>query len=88
MKSQITRRILLFIKNNSVYFASDIDNFKKIIETLGQIAPFEVEIIDVREKPELAEEYRVDALPTLIVGDIRYVGKPSPEKAMEIFKKA
>jgi hypothetical protein len=87
MNSQSPKKILLFIQKKSVYFSTDVGDFKKIISTLGKIAPFEVEVIDATANPELAEKYKIEALPTLIIGHKRYIGSPSAEKAMEIFKK-
>jgi protein-disulfide isomerase len=34
----------------------------------------------------MAEKYKVDALPTMIIGDKRFIGQPSTEKIMQIIK--
>ena len=82
------KKVLLFLKNDSVYFSTDIDDFKKIISVLGKMPTLDVQIVDVTQNPELAEEYRIDALPTLVIGNRKYIGQPDPTKAIEIFKKA
>lgn len=82
----MSKKILLFTVKNSVYFSANIADFKKIISSLGKISPFEVEIVDVAEHPELAEKYRIDALPTLVIGEKRYIGRPTPQKAIEILE--
>lgn len=80
------RKILLFNSRNSFYFASGIDEFREIIVSLSSLAPFDIEVIDVTENPELAEKYHIDALPTLIIGNKRYIGQPDAQKAIKIFK--
>lgn len=87
MKNADAKKIILFISKNSSYFSTNIDDFREIVSVLGKLSPFNVEVVDVSEQPELAEKYRIDALPTLIIANVKYVGKPSAEKAIEIFKK-
>lgn len=79
------RKIMLFILKNTDYFAVDVEDFNKIIVSLSKLSPFEVQVIDTTIHPELAEKYKIDALPTLIIDNKRYVGKPSSKKALEIF---
>ncbi len=38
-----------------------------------------LEVVDIADNPELAEQYNIEALPTLIVGSRRYIGAPTPE---------
>lgn len=83
----MVNKILLFISKKSVYFSADIRSFKKILAAMEKLAPYEVETIDVSENPELAEKYKIEALPTLIVNDARYIGVPTSQKAIEIFSK-
>jgi protein-disulfide isomerase len=81
-----TTKILLFISKHSLYFQVAMEEFKKLMKTLEEIQPFEAEIIDVNEKPEMAEIHKVDALPTLIIGDKRFIGQPNTEKILKIIK--
>jgi hypothetical protein len=81
------KKIILFISKDAEYFSADKSEFKKIVQSLMQISPFEVQVIDVLEHPEMAEKYKIAALPTLIINDHYYVGKPSAKKAIEIFHK-
>lgn len=84
----MTNKILLFIKKDATYFSTDIENFKKIISALGKIRPSKIEVIDIVDHPEMAEKYKIEALPTLIINERRYIGKPSPTKAIEIFRES
>jgi protein-disulfide isomerase len=77
-------KILLFISKTSIYFHTTMEEFQKLMTALEEVQPFTSEIIDINEKPEMAEEYKVDALPTLIIGDKRFIGQPNMEKIMEV----
>jgi protein-disulfide isomerase len=77
-------KILLFISKSSIYFQVTMDEFENLLKALEKMQPFEHEIIDVNEDAEKAEEYKIDALPTLIIGDKRFIGKPDVEKIMEV----
>jgi protein-disulfide isomerase len=79
-------KILFFISKSSLYFQTTMEEFQKLLKALEEIQPFTSEIIDVNENPDMAEEYKVDALPTMIIGDKRFIGQPSTEKIMEIIK--
>jgi thioredoxin-related protein len=87
MKNKSSKKILLFLKRNSVYFSTNINDFKKIMDTLSKMPLFNVEVIDITKNPELAEKYKIDALPTLIIGDKKYIGVPNTEKTIDILKK-
>jgi protein-disulfide isomerase len=82
-----SNKVLLFVSKNSLYFQATVDEFAKIIEVLQQGGPYKSEVIDVMEHPELAEEYKVDALPTLIIGDTRFIGKPEADQVLEYVKR-
>lgn len=79
-------KILLFISKSSLYFQTTMAEFQKLMKALEEVQPFTSEVIDVNNKPEMAEKYKVDALPTMIIGDKRFIGQPSAEKIMEIIK--
>jgi protein-disulfide isomerase len=79
-------KIMLFISKSSLFFHTTMEEFQKLLKTLEKIQPFSSEIIDVNEQPELAEKYKIDALPTVIINDKRFIGQPSSEKIMEIIK--
>jgi len=80
-------KILLFISKDSIYFQVTMDEFQKLITALQNLQPFESEIIDVNETPDKAEEYKVDALPTLIIGDKRFVGQPKADEILKLMEK-
>lgn len=69
--------ILLFISKESATYQFT----KRQVElacgqALGKDVP-QVKVIDISEHPELAEQYNIEALPTLIVGSKRYIGAPT-----------
>jgi protein-disulfide isomerase len=80
-------KILLFISKSSIYFQTTMEEFQKLLEILEEIQPFTSEIIDVNEQPEMAEKYKIDALPTMIIGDKRFIGQPHVEQVMEVVTK-
>ena len=63
-----------------------MEEFQKLLKALEQVQPFESEVIDVMENPDMAEKYKVDALPTLIIGDKRFIGQPKAENIMKIIR--
>jgi thioredoxin-like negative regulator of GroEL len=86
MNKPQTTKIILFISKLSIYFQSTMAVFKEVVEELEDHQPFEVRVIDVEEEPEVAEEYKVDAIPLLIIGDKRFVGNPDKKKILSIVK--
>jgi len=85
MPNQPTK-ILLFISKSSIYFQTTMEEFQKLLKVLEESQPFTSEIIDVNKDPEMAEKYKVDALPTMIIGDKRFIGQPKAEEIMKIIK--
>ncbi len=80
------RKILLFISKTSIYFQVTMEEFQKLIKALEELQPFTSEVIDVTERPEMAEQYKVDALPTIIIGDKRFIGQPKAEDILKIVR--
>ena len=85
MPNQPTK-ILLFISKSSIYFQTTMEEFQKLLKVLEESQPFTSEIVDVNKDPEMAEKYKVDALPTMIIGDKRFIGQPKAEEIMKIIK--
>lgn len=79
-------KILLFISKSSIYFQITMEEFQKLLKALESIQPFTADVIDVTEKPELAEQYKVDALPTILIGDKRFIGQPKADDILKIVK--
>jgi len=77
------KKILLFVSKSSIYFQATLEEFQKLLEAMEASQPFTSEIVDVSENPDMAEKYKVDALPTMIIGDKRFIGQP---KAKDIIK--
>jgi protein-disulfide isomerase len=79
-------KILMFVSKQSIYFQTTKEEFQKILLELEKVQPFTSQIIDVNREPELAEKYKVNALPTLIIGSKRFIGKPDLEKIMNVLR--
>jgi len=70
--------ILLFIsKESATYHFTKRQVEIACSNALGAKAVPPVKVIDISEHPELAEQYNIEALPTLIVGAKRYIGAPT-----------
>ncbi|MDN3504475.1 MAG: circadian clock KaiB family protein [Rhabdochlamydiaceae bacterium] len=67
--------LLLFVSKDSLYFKVSIEAFRKLQENLINLDSFSFDIIDISKQPEKAEEYKINALPTLIVGTKQFIGK-------------
>ncbi|MFH1565491.1 MAG: circadian clock KaiB family protein [bacterium] len=85
-KKSNVNKILLFISKDSIYFQVTMQEFQKLLKEFEKIQPFSSEIIDINKDPDMAEKYKIDALPTMIIGDKRFIGQPSAEKIMGIIK--
>lgn len=48
-------------------------------QAFGKSHEVALQVIDIADSPELAEEFNIEALPTLIVGHKRFIGTPTPE---------
>ena len=79
-------KILLFTSKGSIYFQVAMDEFQKILAALEGVQPFSYQVIDVTEQPELAEQYKVEALPTIVIGDKRFVGQPKADDIVKIVR--
>jgi predicted thioredoxin/glutaredoxin len=82
-----SEQILLFVSKVSIYYSTTVEDFQKLLNSLGSVGDkFHVEIIDVGKKPDLAEKYNILALPTLVVGNQHFVGQINEEKISELIK--
>jgi len=79
-------KILLFTSKGSIYFQVAMDEFQKLLKALEGVQPFTYQVIDVTEQPELAEQYKVEALPTIVIGDKRFVGQPKADDIVKIVR--
>jgi hypothetical protein len=86
-KTEEVKKIMLFLSSNSYYYTTTIENFQKLIDSLGQIGKkFSVEIVDAEKNPELAEKYNVLVEPTLIIGDKYFVGRFEDKRVANYMK--
>lgn len=72
--------ILLFVSKDSASFHHAVKEFKKLTKKLEEIKSISLKLIDIVSKPELAEKYKIEALPTLVFGNLRLIGKPDAER--------
>jgi thioredoxin-like negative regulator of GroEL len=80
-------QILLFVSKISIYYSTTVEDFQKLLNSLGKVGEkFHVEIINVDEKPDVAEEYNILALPTLVIGNQHFVGQINEEKITDLIK--
>jgi protein-disulfide isomerase len=86
-RNQSKKTALLFVSELSIYFQATLSEFKKIITELQSNQPFETRIIDVEKEPEMAEKYKIDALPTLVIGEKRFVGRPKADIILNLIRK-
>ena len=75
--------IILFVSKHSLHFHLTVEEFNKLLIELQKVQPFTSSIIDISENPEMAEKYKVDALPTLLVGSKRFIGIPETKRIMD-----
>jgi hypothetical protein len=72
--------VMLFISKESVTYAFVRRQVASACEhAFGGKCDINIQVIDIAENPELAEEHNIEALPTLIIGDKRFIGTPTPE---------
>lgn len=72
--------ILLFVsKESATYHFTKRQVELACTQALGAGNAPEIKVIDITDHPELAEKHNIEALPTLIVGNRRFIGSPSPE---------
>jgi protein-disulfide isomerase len=80
--------VLLFTAKTSSSFHMSLKEFEKLIKKFETTKSFTFKIIDITEKPKLAEQYKIEAIPTLIFGKLRLIGKPDAEKIAKIIQEA
>jgi len=80
------KKILLFVSESSIYLQTTMEEFQKLLKIMEEEQPFTSEVIDVTKNPEMAEEYKIDAIPTLIIGDKRFIGQPKADAIVKLVK--
>jgi len=70
------RKIILFISRESAVYSYVRRQVELACERAGGAV---LEVVDIAERPEMAEQYNIEALPTLIIDDKRFVGSPTQE---------
>ncbi|MFQ5833859.1 MAG: glutaredoxin family protein [Candidatus Thorarchaeota archaeon] len=76
---------VVFFKSNTCAFCPRAEEV--LTSTLEDFAPgmFVLEIINVSQNPEAAEEYGIFALPTIVIGGVSVTGIPEPDMIMKMF---
>jgi hypothetical protein len=85
-QTKTSTQILLFVSRNSLYFQTTMEEFKHLLTLLQELQPFTHEVIDVSESPERAEKYKIDALPTLIIGSKRFIGQAKADEIVKMLR--
>ena len=79
-KAKQREQLILFISKESAVYSFTRRQVEFAVQQLyGTGANVELEVIDIEERPDLAEDHNIEALPTLIMGRKRLVGSPTPE---------
>ena len=71
-------KILIFISRESATFNFVSRQVEMSCGATGR-GGAQIEVIDIADHPDLAEKYNIEALPTIVVGERRYVGLPNAE---------
>ena len=75
---------VVFFKSDTCAFCPRAEEvLRETIEDLGADA-FRINVINVSENPEAAEEFGIFALPTIMIGGVSVTGIPEPEMIMKM----
>lgn len=72
-------KILLFVSRESATFGYVRRQVENACGPRADRSGLAVEVIDIADRPDLAERYNIEALPTIIIGSKRFVGAPTQE---------
>ncbi len=75
---------IIFFKSDTCAFCPRAEEV--LLETIGEFESdmFRVNTINVSENPEVAEEYGVFALPTIMIGGVAVTGIPEPDALLKM----
>jgi len=72
--------VLLFISRESAIYSFTRRQIEDACaKAWGRHGESPLEVLDIEDNPDLAEEYNIEALPTLIIGSKRFIGVPTQE---------
>lgn len=75
--------VVLFKSDTCAFCPRAEEVIRETIEEFGPEA-FKLNIINVSENPEAAEEYGIFALPTVMISGVSVTGIPEPEMLMKM----
>ena len=78
------KRVIIFIAESSIYTKTSLEEFTILVNVLKELYTVHDQIIDVEKEPKKADEYKVTALPTLIIGEQYFVGQLNAQKILSI----
>ncbi len=76
------QKLLFFTTKKSIHYNFDLNEVKKLLAEIEKISPIKLEIIDIDAYPDKAEQYKIDALPVIIMDNKRFIGRPKVEKIL------
>lgn len=79
-----SKKVLLFISKQSTQWKEWMERYEGLIAELEKHFPVDVEVVDVFENPERAEEKKVNAVPVMIFGKTRFIGCPDIGKILSL----
>ncbi|MDF1539592.1 MAG: thioredoxin family protein [Candidatus Thorarchaeota archaeon] len=75
---------IVFFKSDTCAFCPRAEEvLRETVQDFGADA-FKITVINVSENPEMAEEFGVFALPTIMIGRVSVTGIPEPEMIMKM----
>lgn len=77
--SQEKDKVLLFVSRESATYGYVRRQVEAACGPSERATGLEIETIDIADRPDLAEKYNIEALPTIIIGAKRFVGAPTQE---------
>ena len=75
---------IVFFKSNSCAFCPQAEEVVRDVIADFDPGIFKLEVINVSENPEAAEEFGIFALPTVMIGGMSITGIPEPEMLLKM----
>ncbi len=75
----ISPQILLFISKESPTHEFARHQLEMACSHAFKSGKVDIRVVDVGEEPDVTEDYNIEALPTIVIGEKRIIGIPSVE---------
>ncbi|MDD5251564.1 MAG: thioredoxin family protein [Patescibacteria group bacterium] len=71
----VRHRIILFVSRESATY----HYVRRQVESACVSAGGDLDIVEISDRPDLAEKLNIEALPTVVIGERRFVGVPGTD---------